>query len=95
MQALLYVGLPAGLLLAVAAVPLEGPGLAKYGWVIAEENPRLLVLLALSSAAVNFMSFLAIRLTSSLTFKVTGCIKNIAVIGLGVLLGDKVRFKLQ
>ncbi len=90
-QVLLFVGLPTGLLLAVAAVPSEGPGLVRYGWAIAWENPGLLALLAVSSAAVNVTSFLAIRFTSSLMFKVTGCMKNVAVVWLGVLMGDKVR----
>lgn len=84
-------GLPTGVMLAAAAVPSEGAGLAKYGWAIARENPGLLALLAVSSAAVNVTSFLAIRLTSSLMFKVTGCMKNVAVVWLGVLMGDKVR----
>lgn len=94
-QVLLFVGLPTGVMLAAAAVPSEGAGLAKYGWAIARENPGLLGLLALSSAAVNVTSVLAIRLTSSLMFKVTGCMKNVAVVWLGVLMGDKVRRSLQ
>jgi len=89
-EVLLFVGLPTGVMLAAAAVPSEGAGLAKYGWAIARENPGLLALLAVSSAAVNVTSFLAIRLTSSLMFKVTGCMKNVAVVWLGVLMGDKV-----
>jgi len=37
---------------------------------------------------VNLSSFFAIHHTSSLTFKVAGCLKNVGVVMWGVLSGD-------
>ena len=61
-----------------------------HGWGVVAANPWLFAMLGVSSAAVNLFSFLAIRLTSSLTFKTVGCMKNVFVVWLGVLLGDRV-----
>jgi hypothetical protein len=45
----------------------------------------------LMSAAVNLASYWAISSTSSLTFKVCGCLKNLGVVGYGVAVhGDRV-----
>ena len=89
-QVLLYVGLPTGVILSVAAWLVEGERLAAYGLRIAATNPGIFAALAVASASVNLFSFLAIRLTSSLTFKTVGCMKNVVVVYLGVLMGDKV-----
>jgi hypothetical protein len=89
-QVLLYVGLPTGAILSVAAWLVEGERLAAYGFRIAVRNPGIFAALAVASASVNLFSFLAIRLTSSLTFKTVGCMKNVFVVYLGVLMGDQV-----
>jgi hypothetical protein len=89
-QVLLYVGLPTGVILSVAAWLVEGERLAAYGLRIAAANPGIFAALAVASASVNLFSFLAIRLTSSLTFKTVGCMKNVVVVYLGVLMGDTV-----
>jgi hypothetical protein len=89
-QVLLYVGLPTGAILSVAAWLVEGERLAAYGFRIAVDNPSIFAALAVASASVNLFSFLAIRLTSSLTFKTVGCMKNIFVVYMGVLMGDQV-----
>lgn len=89
-QVLLYVGLPTGAILSVAAWLVEGERLVAYGFQIAAANPGIFAALAVASASVNLFSFLAIRLTSSLTFKTVGCMKNVFVVYLGVLMGDKV-----
>lgn len=87
---LLCQGVPTGVILSIAAWLMEGKGLVNVGFAIAAQNPWLIAGLGVSSAAVNLFSFLAIRLTSSLTFKTVGCMKNAFVVWLGVLLGDKV-----
>lgn len=88
---LLYVGLPTGGCLAAAAIASEGQTLLHHGWHIACQMPGLLSLLMASSVLVNLSTCFSIRLTSSLTFKTIGCLKNAAVIVVGVLCGDVVR----
>lgn len=89
-QVLLWVGLPTGAILSVAAWLVEGERLMAYGFRVAASNPGIVASLGLASASVNLFSFLAIHLTSSLTFKTVGCMKNVFVVWMGVLMGDKV-----
>lgn len=89
-EVLLFVGLPTGICLTAAAVVSESKDLLQYGWRAALRMPGLLAMLMISSVAVNVSTCLSIRLTSSLTFKTAGCLKNAAVIMIGVLSGDVV-----
>lgn len=89
-EVLLFIGLPTGLCLAAAAIVSESQALLNYGWRIGWQMPGLLSLLMLSSVLVNISTCLSIRLTSSLTFKTAGCLKNAAVILFAALRGDVV-----
>ncbi|KAG2439132.1 hypothetical protein HXX76_004499 [Chlamydomonas incerta] len=91
-ESLVYVGFPtAAVLLAVAAV-VEWPAIAAAtaagapgGLALLAAEPWLFLAAPAVSAAVNGSCFAAIAATSSLTFKVAGCIKNVAVVAYGVL----------
>jgi drug/metabolite transporter (DMT)-like permease len=86
LESLVYVGAPASLLLLLASRLLrEGgsfSGLFRAARSFARTNPTTAIAAIGSSAAVNFASMAAVRLTSSLTFKVSGCAKNAAVMAL-------------
>ncbi len=88
---LLYVGGPSALLLMGAGLVLEGRSMLSAAAALAAVRPGALVRAWAMSAAVNLTSYLAISTTSSLTFKVAGCLKNLAVIWVGVAAhGDSV-----
>ncbi|GIL62444.1 hypothetical protein Vafri_16672 [Volvox africanus] len=89
-ESLVYIGGPtAALLLAIAAV-WEWPGAvasAAYGkgFALLARAPWTTIAAPMVSALVNMSCFFAINATSSLTFKVAGCVKNVAVVVYGVL----------
>jgi hypothetical protein len=86
LETLVYVGAPASFLLLLASLALrEGgspPGLLAAARAFARANPFTAAAAVASSALVNFSSMAVVRLTSSLTFKVSGCAKNAAVMAL-------------
>jgi len=80
LDVLVHVGWMSGALLAAAAGVAEGRGLAARGAGLLAARPGAFAWAAGCSLATNLSSFLAIGLTSSLTFKVAGCVKNLAVV---------------
>ena len=60
--------------------PLPPPSGAPGGLALLASEPWLFLAAPAVSAAVNGSCFAAIAATSSLTFKVAGCIKNVAVV---------------
>ncbi|GIM08877.1 hypothetical protein Vretimale_12833 [Volvox reticuliferus] len=84
-ESLVYIGGPtAALLLAIAAVwewP-EAVASAAYGkgFAMVARAPWTFITAPMVSALVNMSCFFAINATSSLTFKVAGCVKNVAVV---------------
>jgi len=95
LETLAYVGAPASLLLLLASLALrEGgspAGLLRAARAFARARPGTAAAAVASSALVNFTSMAAVRLTSSLTFKVSGCAKNAAVVALAAAEhGDRV-----
>jgi hypothetical protein len=80
LDVLVHVGWMSGALLAAAAGVAEGRGLAARGAGLLAARPGAFAWAAGCSLATNLASFLAISFTSSLTFKVAGCVKNLAVV---------------
>lgn len=81
-EVLVYVSTPSAVLLLLGSAVLELPKMRERGVV-----PPVL-LLAFSSTVsclVNLASYAAIGSTSSLTFKVSGCVKNLAVVWFSTL----------
>ncbi|WIA13658.1 hypothetical protein OEZ85_007220 [Tetradesmus obliquus] len=83
-EVLVYVGIPSALALVGGSLLLDGaPMLALAAKLWATQPVAFLQAWAVSSM-VNLVSYLAISTTSSLTFKVAGCLKNLAVVWYGV-----------
>jgi len=86
LETLVYVSLPASFLLIGASLLTEGTGKLLLGAGLAGARAALepvqlqLAYAAVLSFAVNLTSVWAIGSTGSLTFKVAGCLKNLAVI---------------
>lgn len=90
-----YVGPPTGVLLLLAGAAVEGPGLRRGGLDrVAAAFPAVVAAL-LMGFAVNATTAVAIRTTSSLTFKVVGCLKNTAVVAAAVIAGGDVVSPIQ
>ncbi|GBF98138.1 sugar phosphate phosphate translocator [Raphidocelis subcapitata] len=94
LETLVYTSLPTAALLLAASLAFEGTGplLLSAGTLegaAAALAPfsRDLAYAAALSFAVNLSSFWAIASTGSLTFKVAGCLKNLAVIWYAVAVG--------
>lgn len=88
----MYVGGPSALVLVAGSLLLEAPaGMLAGGQALLASSPGYLLRASAMSAAVNLTSYLAIATTSSLTFKVAGCLKNLGVVWWGVAMhGDTV-----
>jgi hypothetical protein len=94
-EALVYIGGPAALALMGGAAVWEGPGIAAGGFQLVLDHPVAFFNAFFISFLVNLTCFFAIQNTSSLTFKVAGCVKNIAVVWYGVLFQGEVVTGLQ
>ncbi len=93
-EALVYVGGPSAAVLLVASVFWEDMGPGAAGWGVILSHPRPFGLAILTSFLVNLSCFFAIQLTSSLTFKVAGCTKNVFVVWYGMVMHhDRVTVK--
>ncbi|GAB4816710.1 hypothetical protein N2152v2_003756 [Parachlorella kessleri] len=92
-EVLVYLGPLTFFFLLWGAVATEWSALQNQGLAILVQHPALFVGASLASFAVNAFSFLAIQASSSLTFKVAGCLKNAAVVWLGVATGDTITAK--
>lgn len=79
-EALVYVSGPSGLLLLTCSALFEGDAVAARLPVVLTQHPSVLLAPCIASGLVNLTCFAAIQTTSSLTFKVAGCLKNLAVV---------------
>jgi hypothetical protein len=86
-----WLGPPTAAILFAGSYLWEYDGLMRLGFALIRVKPLWYTLALLLGFAVNMSTALAIQATSSLTFKVVGCIKNAVVIWFGVLLGDHVQ----
>ena len=87
-EILVYLGPPTGILLIISAAYYEQEALFGSGLSLIAGKPVLYAAAILLGVGVNLTTAVAIKATSSLTFKVFGCIKNTLVVVVGVLLGD-------
>ena len=91
LQVLVFLGPPTAAVLLAASFIWEWDGLTKGGgFQLMANQPWLYAVGLLMGFAVNLSTASAIRATSSLTFKVFGCLKNTLVVAAGVALGDQV-----
>ena len=88
-ETVVYLGPPTAILLASASWMIESEGLSSTGLACIQRRPLLYVLALLGGFGVNLTTAYAIKTTSSLTFKVWGCLKNTAVVVAGCFLGDR------
>jgi hypothetical protein len=94
-EALVFIGGPAALALMAGAAVWEGPGIMAGGLQLVLDHPLSFFNAFFISFLVNLTCFFAIQNTSSLTFKVAGCVKNVIVVWYGVLLQGEVVTGLQ
>lgn len=94
-EVLVYLSPATAVLLTLSAGVWERDGLLapQGGFFKVACNPGLYLLASITGFAVNVTSYWAIEATSSLTFKVFGCVKNGLVVWAGVLTGDQVSSK--
>lgn len=83
----MYVGGPTALVLLAAGAAYEGPAMLAAaagggggGLALVAADPWFFLAAFAASALVNITCFVAIQTSSSLTFKVAGCVKNVAVV---------------
>lgn len=89
-EVMAHVGPIVFVLMSFASIVVEGSGIAALGISgLVNSLPKLLMICVLS-LLVNISSYLAIRWTSSTSFKVASCFKNAATLWLGTLQGDVV-----
>eukprot|EP00775_Hariotina_reticulata_P006948 gene6948-7165_t len=85
-EVLVYVGLPSALVLIMGSLLTERQrGMLTAAQVLIEARPEAFLKAFSMSCLVNLTSYMAIATTSSLTFKVAGCLKNLAVVWYGVV----------
>jgi hypothetical protein len=92
-EVMAHIGPLVGTLTGIASLVLEWEGLKALGFAGLVKSLPHLAMICILSFAVNVSSYLAIRYTSSTTFKVAGCVKNAATIWLGVLRGEVVTMR--
>lgn len=82
----MYVGTPSALVLIVGSLLTERQhGMLQVGRVLLATQPEAFLKAFGMSSIVNLTSYVAIATTSSLTFKVAGCLKNLGVVWYGVV----------
>lgn len=90
-EALLYVGMPSALVLVGGSLLLDGPEMLAVAAKLWQTGAMEFLRAWSMSSLVNLTSYLAIYTTSSLTFKVAGCLKNLVVVWYGVVVhGDNI-----
>lgn len=83
---LVYVGVPSAVTLIGGSLLFERPyGLFERFAALLPTKPWGFIQAGCMSSVVNLTSYLAISTTSSLTFKVSGCLKNLGVVAYGVV----------
>jgi hypothetical protein len=81
---LVYVGVPSAAALVGGSLLLDGAPMLQLAAKLWATQPTMFLQAWAVSSMVNLVSYLAISTTSSLTFKVAGCLKNLAVVWYGV-----------
>ena len=91
-EVLVYLSPATAVCLAIGAYFWEFEGLATHhgGFYKVGQSPSQYLMASCAGFAVNVTTYWAIQATSSLTFKVFGCVKNALVVWAGVLMGDAV-----
>lgn len=92
-EVLVYIGPLTLFCLLLGSFFFERSELLSKGPQIITRNPLLFLAAGVVSFLVNAFSFLAIQTSSSLTFKVAGCVKNAVVVWIGVVQGDNLTIK--
>lgn len=90
-EVLVFLGPPTAVVLLAASAVWEWEGLVKHGFQLMARRPLLYAAANLMGFAVNLSTAFAIKATSSLTFKVFGCLKNTLVVVLGCMQGDQIQ----
>lgn len=92
---LVYVGIPTAATLIGGSFLFERQhGMLEAFQTMLAVKPWIFVQAGCMSSMVNLTSYLAIATTSSLTFKVSGCLKNLGVVWYGVVThGDVVTMR--
>lgn len=78
------------LLLAAGSAVFEGPELVGIGWRVAGQHWLLLLAGVALAFLTNVLCYGAIQASSSVAFKLAGCLKNVGVVAAGVAMGDVV-----
>lgn len=82
----MYVATPSAVTLIAGSLILEAPhGMLMAAQVMWQTHKAAMLKAWFMSSLVNLTSYMAISTTSSLTFKVAGCLKNLVVIWYGVV----------
>ena len=90
-EVVVWLGPPTALILFAASAVWEYEGLRDHGFALIGAKPLIYLFAIVLGFGVNLSAALGIQATSSLTFKVVGCVKNTIVVWCGILfLGDKV-----
>lgn len=89
-EVVVWLGPPTALILFTGSFIWEREGLMSYGFALIGEKPLWYLGAVSLGFVVNVAAALGIQTTSSLTFKVVGCVKNTLVVWWGILLGDRV-----
>ena len=95
-EGLCHIGGASSFCLFLLAVAFEWKGLLEQrAWRLALENPATFILAAFAGFGVNALAILVIKLTSSLTLKVLGTVKDACLITASVLFLREVVSSLQ
>ncbi len=89
-EVVVWLGPPTAIILFAASFVWESEGLLKHGFALIQAKPFWYLGAVSLGFVVNVAAALGIQRTSSLTFKVVGCVKNTLVVWCGILLGDRV-----
>ena len=89
-EVVVWLGPPIAVILFTASFIWEAEGLMKYGFALIQAKPLWYLGAVSLGFVVNVAAAMGIQTTSSLTFKVVGCVKNTLVVWCGILLGDHV-----
>lgn len=82
-EVLVYVSAPCAALLLGSSFLFEWQGVVALGPKLLADSPLSFLMPFVISFFVNLSSYYAIATTSSLTFKVAGCLKNVGVVWYG------------
>eukprot|EP01023_Acetabularia_acetabulum_P009341 TRINITY_DN14168_c0_g1_i1.p1 TRINITY_DN14168_c0_g1~~TRINITY_DN14168_c0_g1_i1.p1 ORF type:complete len:331 (+),score=43.39 TRINITY_DN14168_c0_g1_i1:124-1116(+) len=89
-ESLIYISGPASICLFIISLIFEYEGMIEIGIPLVLKEPSAYFLAFGFSCLTSITCYYAIQFTSSLTFKVSGCMKNLAVVWVGVARGDVV-----